>query len=224
MPTLRSNAITQNGVTMDFFSLIGIKLAEPSVQTNHGRLESDLVETTQARLDSQEGIWGNAKSDPTSQQKQSDHLTRVYLSFDGNDDDPSSTWADVREDEFGDACVDVKIDPATILAKDIFLSSDGGMLQVDDACKSLDDEGDIIIKVNAMTIPSPPDVVSYSEQIKAATELFGRLRAKQSQGPLASGEYIVYADRKVSIWTGATALPLPFYAPTGTAAGRYFYN
>jgi len=109
MPTLRSNAITQNGVTMDFFSLVGIKLAEPSVQTNQGRLESDLVETTQARLDSQEGIWGNAKSDPTSQQKQSDRLTRVYLSFDGNDDDPSSTWADVREDEFGDACVDVKI-------------------------------------------------------------------------------------------------------------------
>lgn len=224
MPTLRSNAITRNGATMDFFSLVGIKLAEPSVQTNHGRLESELVETTQTRLDSKEGIWDNSKSDPTSQQKQSIPITRVYLSFNGDDDDPSSTWADVREDEFGDACVTVAVCPATILAKDIFLSSDGGMLQVADEHKSLDDEGDIIIKVDAMTIPAPPNVVSYSEQLKAAEALFSMLRAKQSQGAMTPGEYIVYANRSVSIWTGVTAMPLPFNAPAGTAAGRFVYS
>jgi hypothetical protein len=221
---LRSNAITQNGATMDFFSLVGINLAEPSVQTNHGRLESELVETTQTRLDSEEGIWDNSKSDPTSQQKQSVPITRVYLSFDGDDDDPSSTWADVHEDESGDACVTVVIDPATILAKDMFLSSDGGMLQVDNKHKSLDDEGDIIIKVDAMAIPAPPDVVSYSEQLKAAEALFSILRAKQSQDSMTPGEYIVYANRSVSIWTGVTAMPLPFNAPAGTAAGRFVYN
>jgi hypothetical protein len=224
MPTLRSNAITQNGATMDFFSLVGIKLAKPSVQTNHGRLESDLVETTQTRFDSKEGIWGNSKSDPTSQQKQSVPLTRVYLSFNGDDDDPSSTWSDVREDEFGDACVTVVVDPATILAEDMFLSSDGGMLQVDDEHKSLDDEGNIIIKVNVMAIPAPPDVVSYSEQLKAAEALFSKLRAKQSQGAMALGEYIVHENRNVSIWTGVTAMPLPFNAPAGTAAGRFVYS
>jgi hypothetical protein len=107
MPTLRSNAITQNGATMSFFSFTGIRLAEPVSQINQGRLETTLVETIISRPDSEEGIWAKQNSDSTSQEK---HFPdSVFLMFGGDSEAGADDWYDVITDDDGDETVHVSL-------------------------------------------------------------------------------------------------------------------
>jgi len=208
---------------MDFFSLVGIKLAEPSVQTNHGRLETTLVETQTLRPDSEEGVWSqNSKSDSTSQQKHATEISRVYLLFNDDVDDPSSAWADVFHDDDGDASVHVKVNTESILKSEYYLSAGGKIMAVDDAHKAIDEDGDIVITVDATALPLPEGIAPYSEQTVASDLLFTLLKI-QAPGPAYPGLYNVDADRRVAVWTRSGVVNLPLRAPVGTAAGQYFF-
>lgn len=222
MPTLRSNAITHSGATMDYFSFTGIKLAEPVFQVNHGRLEVELVESNIERPDSLEGAWVKSQSDTTSHQKQSD-ISCVYVRIGGDEDDPSSTWADIVYDESDDPCVDVDIVPKTVIHGEIYISSNGTMNTVESSHYKIDDEDDLIIKLDATSLPLPDGYVAYEEQKKSSDVLFSLLKRIEPPGRAYPGLYNVDDALNVTVWTRSGVVKMPFLAPAGTQAGQYFF-
>lgn len=142
MPTLRSNAITQIGATMDFLTRLGFKAVggeeHPHAQPYTTPVPSPIVSRRSSHDAGASGI------------------TRVYVRVNGDEDNDFSLWHDILFDTANDPVIDFDLDTKMLLEKKIYLKiGDLPLSRVPQFAISVDDEDDLRIILPALPAQLP---------------------------------------------------------------------